>query len=177
MTNARLRGLFLLIPVAIIILDQWTKGLVLRNLRQYQDTIEVIPGFFRLVHYRNTGAAFGLGNASGSSLVPTLLTVAAIGVMIFVIVYAWRSSPNEKILQTALHLVMGGAVGNLIDRFQHGSVIDFLDVYVVTGGEAHHWPAFNVADSAICIGIGLLILDSLRRPSERTDRVADPTQT
>lgn len=167
MSPSRLRSLYLLIPVVIVALDQWSKNLVLNHLRQYQDSIDVIPNFFRIVHYRNTGAAFGLGNASGS-WVSTVLTVAAIAVMVFVAIYAWRSSPRERILQTALHLVMGGAIGNLVDRFQHGSVIDFLDVYVVVGGMPRHWPAFNVADSAICIGIGLLILDTILKPSERT---------
>jgi signal peptidase II len=76
---------------------------------------------------------------------------------------------TDRVLQIGLHLILGGAIGNLIDRFRLGYVVDFLDVYLKWGGQAHHWPAFNVADSAICIGIGLLFLDMRKKPEERTN--------
>ena len=80
----------------------------------------------------------------------------------------FRSAISDTILQSGLHLILGGAIGNLIDRFRFGYVVDFLDVYVTLGGKERHWPAFNVADSAICIGIALLFLDMRRRPDRST---------
>lgn len=157
------RAAYLAITVATIILDLLTKGWILRNFAIY-DRREVIPGLFNLVHVRNTGAAFGLG-ADAGNIVPMLLTAGAIFVFVFVAIYSYRTPLNERVLQIALHLVMGGAIGNLIDRFRFGSVVDFLDVYVTIGGQERHWPAFNVADSAICIGIALMLIDMWRKPA------------
>ena len=86
-----------------------------------------------------------------------------------VVAYAFRTAVTDRVLQVGLHLILGGAIGNLIDRFRLGYVVDFLDVYVNWGGVSHHWPAFNVADSAICIGIGLLFFDMRKKPEERAD--------
>src|SRR6185503_842421 len=132
------------------------------------ETIPIIPNFFQLVHVRNTGAAFGLGANAASRLVPLLLNAGAIGVFCIVVVYALRSAVSDRLLQTGLHLILGGAIGNLLDRFRFGYVVDFLDVYVRLGGREHHWPAFNVADSAICIGIALLFLDMRKKPETET---------
>jgi signal peptidase II len=112
------------------------------------------------VHVRNTGAAFGIGANADSRIIPLLLNGGAIAVFCVVVVYALRSAVTDRLLQTGLHLILGGAIGNLLDRFRFGYVVDFLDVYV----RNHHWPAFNVADSAICIGIGLLFLDMKKKP-------------
>jgi signal peptidase II len=150
---------YLAITIAIIILDVWTKALVLARI-DLHEAIPVIPNFFQLVHVRNTGAAFGLGANAASKLVPILLNVGAIAVFCVVVVYALRTAVTDRLLQTGLHLILGGAVGNLLDRFRFGYVVDFLDVYV---GQ-WHWPAFNVADSAICIGIALLFLDMKKKP-------------
>ena len=123
------------LAAAIIILDIWTKALVLAR-SDLHETIPVIPNFFQLVHVRNTGAAFGIGANASSKIVPLLLNA--------------------------------GAIGNLLDRFRFGYVVDFLDVYV--GNK--HWPAFNVADSAICVGIALLFLDMRKKP-ETENAVAE----
>ncbi|HEU4889886.1 MAG TPA: signal peptidase II [Thermoanaerobaculia bacterium] len=147
------------LAAAIIILDLWTKALVLARI-DLHETIPVIPNFFQLVHVRNTGAAFGIGANASSRLVPLLLNAGAIAVFCVVVVYALRSAVTDRLLQTGLHLILGGAIGNLLDRFRFGYVVDFLDVYVGT----KHWPAFNVADSAICIGIALLFLDMRKKP-------------
>jgi signal peptidase II len=156
---------YLLLAAAIVALDLFTKQLVLANFRLHE-SLPVIPNFFDLVYVRNYGAAFGLGNRTDSSLVPLLLSVGAIGVFIFVVVYSLKVAMTDRLLQTGLHLIMGGAIGNLIDRFRFGYVVDFLDFYVVVGGIERHWPAFNVADSAIVVGIGLLMLDMFRKPAE-----------
>ncbi len=154
---------YLTITAVVLILDIWTKWLVMRRI-DLHEAIPVIPDFFQLVHVRNTGAAFGLGANADSRLVPLLLNVGAIAVFCVVVVYALRSAVSDRLLQTGLHLILGGAIGNLLDRFRFGYVVDFLDVYVGT----HHWPAFNVADSAICIGIGLLFFDMRKKPETET---------
>ena len=154
------RAQYLTISLVIVVLDAITKWLVASRI-ELHESIPLIPNLFQLVHVRNTGAAFGIGANAESQIVPLLLNVGAIGVFCIVVVYALRSAVTDRLLQTGLHLILGGAIGNLLDRFRFGYVVDFLDVFVGT----HHWPAFNVADSAICIGIGLLFLDMRKRPA------------
>lgn len=153
---------YLVVSLAIIVADALTKWLVATRIG-LNDAVPLVPDFFQLVHVRNNGAAFGIGANAQSHLVPMLLNVGAIGVFFIVVVYAFRAAATDRVLQTGLHLILGGAIGNLVDRFRLGYVVDFLDVYVNWGGQPHHWPAFNVADSAICIGIALLFLD-MRKP-------------
>ena len=156
---------YLMITASVIVLDLWTKWLVLRRI-DLHEAIPIIPNLFQLVHVRNTGAAFGIGANADSRLVPLLLNAGAITVFCIVVVYAMRSAVSDRLLQTGLHLILGGAIGNLLDRFRFGYVVDFLDFYIWFGGQPRHWPAFNVADSAICVGIGLLFLDMRRKPEE-----------
>lgn len=167
------RAAFLTISFLIIVFDLVTKQWILDNFEIHEGRT-VVPGFFDITHVRNTGAAFGLGANSSSSVIPLLLHGGALIVFLVVLVYAFRSAVEEKLLQTGLHLIIGGAVGNLIDRFRFGSVVDFLDVYVTIGGKERHWPAFNVADSAICVGIALLFIDTLRRPAESDQPARSP---
>ncbi len=115
-----------------------------------------MPGFFDLVHVQNTGIAFGLfpaGRELGGTLV---LTALGFGALAIVSVYFRRTSEREPLLLLSLSLVLGGAVGNLVDRILLRAVTDFLDVYV----GARHWPAFNVADSAVTVGIVLMLAHS-----------------
>ncbi|HEV2719537.1 MAG TPA: signal peptidase II [Thermoanaerobaculia bacterium] len=154
---------YLTVSFLILALDSATKWLVSANIG-LNDAVPLVPNFFQLVHVRNTGAAFGIGANAESHLVPILLNVGALAVFAVVVVYSFRSAVTDRTLQVGLHLILGGAIGNLVDRFRLSYVVDFLDVYVNWGGQAHHWPAFNVADSAICIGIGLLFLDMRREP-------------
>jgi signal peptidase II len=156
---------YLTITLVIVILDAWTKWLVNKRI-DLHETIPLVPDLFQLVHVRNTGAAFGIGANADSRLVPLLLNMGAIAVFFVVVVYAFRAAVTDRLLQTGLHLILGGAIGNLVDRFRFGYVVDFLDVYLTIGGREHHWPAFNVADSAICIGIALLFLDMRKKPEE-----------
>jgi signal peptidase II len=163
---------YLVIAAAVILLDLWTKSLVLARI-DLHEAIPIIPNFFQLVHVRNTGAAFGIGANANSDAVPILLNVGAIAVFCVVVVYALRSAVTDRVLQVGLHLILGGAIGNLIDRFRFGWVVDFLDVYATWGGREHHWPAFNVADSAICIGIILLFFDMRKKPEEANAEAAE----
>ena len=162
---------YAIISLVIIVSDAWTKWLV-NNRIDLHETIPVIPNFFQLVHVRNTGAAFGIGANADSRLVPILLNTGAIAVFCVVVVYAMRSAVTDRLLQVGLHLILGGAIGNLLDRFRFGYVVDFLDAYVAWGGREHHWPAFNIADSAICVGIALLFLDMRRKPEESGEAAA-----
>ena len=155
---------YLILAAAVILTDVWTKWLVVRRI-DLHEAVPVIPNFFQLVHVRNTGAAFGIGANAASKLVPLLLNLGALAVFGVVVVYALRSSVGDRVLQTGLHLILGGAIGNLLDRFRFGYVVDFLDVFIGN----HHWPAFNVADSAICIGIALLFFDMRKKPDTETE--------
>lgn len=144
----------------VLLLDQLTKAMVTDNLVAYRDVIP-LTGFFNLVHVHNTGAAFSLFADQGGwqrAFFVVLASVAA-GVMLYLL----RKTRGQPLFNAALALILGGAVGNLIDRVLYGHVIDFLDFYVGTW----HWPAFNVADSAITVGAALLIWDSFRKGKSR----------
>ena len=157
---------YLVISLVVLLLDVWTKWLVAAHVAR-NESVSLIPNLFEIVHVRNTGAAFGIGANSDSQLVPLLLNAGALAVFFVVVVYAIRTAVTDadRVLQVGLHLILGGAIGNLFDRFRLGYVVDFLDVYI----RDHHWPAFNVADSAICVGIALLFLDMRRRPDPQLD--------
>jgi len=141
---------FLLIGVAIILVDQVTKVLVTQRFSLYEN-LEVIPGFFNLTYIRNTGGAFGLLAGEASQLRTGLfLAISCVGMGIIFYLYT-RIPPGEPWLDAGLAMTFGGALGNLIDRVRFGEVIDFLDFHIGT----LHWPAFNVADSAISVGVGI----------------------
>jgi signal peptidase II len=163
------RTYYLILSAAVIVLDAWTKWLVTARI-DLHEAIPLIPNYLSLVHVRNTGAAFGIGANAESRIVPLLLNVGAIAVFFVVVAYAFRTALSDRVLQVGLHLILGGAIGNLIDRFRLGYVTDFIDVFV----GSHHWPAFNVADSAICIGIALLFLDMRKTPDERVAAAPEP---
>jgi signal peptidase II len=155
---------YLSLSLLVILTDAVTKWAVAASI-DLHEAIPVVPNLFQLVHVRNTGAAFGIGANTDSQLVPLLLNTGALAVFFVVVVYAFRAAVTDRLLQVGLHLILGGAIGNLIDRFRFGYVVDFLDFSL----RDHHWPAFNVADSAICIGIVLLFLDMRRKPAAATD--------
>ena len=148
---------FLLLALAVLALDQWTKWLVELHL-PFPSSHEVIPGFFHLSHLRNTGVAFGMLDSVGPDFSRWGLSLLAFGAL-GLVAWLFRTTPPEStLLLTALALVLGGAAGNLLDRLFQGSVTDFLGVYL----GSYRWPDFNVADSAISIGLVLLLFDTLR---------------
>lgn len=143
--------LFILTVLVIIVLDQITKIYIDTHMTLHE-TIPVIQGFFNITYVRNPGAAFGfLSDAS-----PFLRALFLIGVSILaaglIVYYIIKMKTEDILLVYGMSLIMGGAVGNLIDRIRLGEVIDFLDVYIST----YHWPAFNVADSAVSLGAVIL---------------------
>lgn len=150
----RLRVAFWLTAVVVAV-DQLTKAWIVMDYPLGTE-LEIVSGLFRLVHARNRGIAFGILGASGPAVQLALLIVVA-GIVAFV---AWQlaRAGGDGFAGAGLALVLGGAIGNIIDRVLRGEVVDFLDFYLVTGGREHHWPAFNVADSAISIGACCVIL-------------------
>ena len=148
----------LLIAFSILALDRFTKWLVMRNIA-LEDAIPIIPGFFRLTHLENPGAAFSLFAESASPFRTVLLVVFSVVALSVVAILLWKSRNQFTVSTLALSLVLGGAVGNLWDRVSSGKVTDFLDFYV----GIHHWPPFNVADSAIVVGALLLLVRMLRK--------------
>ena len=150
------RRLELWLPIAIIAIDQLTKALIRARLRVYE-SVSIIPGFMDFTHVRNTGAAFGMLDGADFPLKTTVIAVIATAALIGVGVYSANLAVHQLLARIGLALIVGGAAGNLIDRLWFGSVVDFVDVYWRT----HHFWAFNVADSAISIGVTIMILDML----------------
>ncbi len=143
-----------LIMGIVLILDQWTKHFIDVHIRRHE-VITIIPGFFNITNVRNPGAAFGiLSDMHGTwrSLFFILATLTALIVIAIMI-----RKTHERLLVFAFSLIAGGAIGNVIDRIRYGEVIDFIQWYV----KSYYWPSFNVADSAISIGVALLAIDML----------------
>ncbi|OGQ58853.1 MAG: signal peptidase II [Deltaproteobacteria bacterium RIFCSPLOWO2_02_FULL_53_8] len=137
------------IAAAIAIVDQITKAAVLARLF-FTESVSVIPGLFNLVHYRNPGAAFSILSSGGTGRTVFLLTTSIVALIIIGFI---ARQARGGLQGAALGLIAGGALGNLVDRVRFGYVVDFLDFYI--GG--YHWPAFNVADSAITTGAILAV--------------------
>ena len=144
--------------VAVIAFDQITKEIVLREIGPGtgQPIVEIIPGIFQFNFVRNTGSAFGLFQGQSA-----ILTVLALGAIIFLATYYFRKARNDTLVAVALGLQLGGAVGNVVDRIRHGYVVDFIDV--------SSWPVFNMADSAITIGVILLMYALIFRDYDATE--------
>lgn len=140
----------------VVLADQATKLLVLNKMPLFK-SIVVIPGFFNITHVHNPGGAFGFLARNGSPWRHWMFLAAAV-VALSMILYFYHQTPKtHPLLGLGLALIFGGAIGNLIDRLRFGEVIDFLDFYV-----AHlHWPTFNVADSAVTVGVGIFVLHIL----------------
>jgi len=142
----------LAVASVVFVLDQITKWLILDMFAADPRAVEVLP-FFNLVLAWNRGVSFGL---FGGGVVPAwglaLVSVAICGVLA-----VWMTRSADRWTTASLGLVIGGAIGNVADRFMHGAVVDFLDIHVA----GMHWPAFNVADSAITVGVVLLVVESL----------------
>jgi len=152
--------LALIVGSTVLVLDQITKALV-NNLMHLYQSIEIVPNFAHLTYLKNTGAAFGFLAGSRSPLriaFFVLVSSVAIGCVFYLLK---NLRPGRNVLVVSLSLILGGAVGNLIDRLRMGEVIDFIDLHWYQ----LHWPAFNVADSAITIGVILLFIQMIRKGS------------
>ena len=154
-------GFLFLIAAAVIIADQMTKALIRQNLAlgEAWAPIPAIGDFFRFLYWQNRGAAFGTLQNAGP-----VLTVVRIAIAIFIIVFYQKAEIKDTLMKVALSLMLGGAVGNLIDQFSLGFVTDFIAV--------GRYPIFNVADSCVTIGVGLMLLDMLIK--EKNGSKTDP---
>jgi len=151
------RRLEIWLPLAVVALDQFTKALVRATLPLHA-SVTMVPGFIDFTHVRNTGAAFGILNGSDFPFKTVVIAVVATAALIGVGMYAASLAHHQVVARIGLALIIGGAAGNLSDRVVQGSVVDFVDVYWRT----YHFWAFNVADSAITVGVAVMILDMLR---------------
>jgi len=147
-----------LAALLVVFVDQATKYVIQATIPLYE-SLTVIDGFFSLTHVRNPGAAFGFLTQVSPAYRFAFLVTVTLAVIVLIIFFLERNREAGAILNAALALVLGGAAGNLIDRVSQGEVIDFLDFYIGTW----HWPAFNMADSAISVGAFLLIIDMVMR--------------
>ena len=150
------RHLEVWLPMVIVAVDQATKAMVKQALPLH-DSVTIIPGFMDFTHVLNSGAAFGILNGVDFPFKTVAIAVIAMAALIGVGLYAASVSHHQLIARVGLALILGGAAGNLIDRVLFGSVVDFVDVY----WRSHHFWAFNVADSAISVGVAIMILDML----------------
>jgi len=151
-----MRKFHFLIAFVVVVLDRLSKLAVAHNIPLH-DGIQIIPGFFRLTHLENRGAAFGLFADSPSEWKVAILVLFSVVALVVVSVLLWKNSHALSTTGMGLALILGGAIGNLWDRLAAGHVTDFLLFYV----RDYQWPAFNVADSAIVIGAGLLVFEIL----------------
>jgi len=148
---------YLLLVAATLTLDRWTKAFI-RDRFALNESISIIDGFFDITYVRNTGVAFGIFSSISSPAKSVLLSVFTACAAVVVITYSVRNPARNRLLQVALALILGGALGNLYDRLAYGYVVDFLEFYA----RSYHWPSFNIADSAISTGVALLALEIIR---------------
>jgi signal peptidase II len=152
------RYFYFLIILCVLLADQATKIIISKTISPYTNIV-VIPGFFNLTHIHNRGAIFGFFSQRGGLSISILLTIASLAALSFVAYYFLKTPPSEKVMKISLSLILGGALGNLIDRVFKGYVVDFADLYI----KQWHWPAFNIADASITIGALFLIFFLLKR--------------
>jgi signal peptidase II len=163
---------YLSLSLLIVALDQATKFAVDRFLSLHESR-SLVPGVLSFTYVRNRGAAFGILSEAALPHQTLFFSLVSFLALAGIVAYALWLPAHERLSQVALGLVMGGAVGNLLDRARHGYVVDFVDVFWGT----HHWPAFNVADSAITTGVALVVLDMLvSQPGEQSVTVRTPSR-
>jgi len=156
MSPYRARFVHLLIVLLVILVDRWTKHLAATRILLYRH-IQIIPGFFRLTHTENSGAAFSLFADSPARWRNGFLITFSVIAMVIVAVLLWKHVRPLTMTGIALSLILGGAAGNLWDRVASGKVVDFLLFYI----KQYQWPVFNLADSSIVVGASLLLAEML----------------
>ncbi len=168
-SNKATRHLPFLAAALVVLLDRFTKSLIKAHFSQY-DSLTAIPGLLNIVHTENPGIAFGMLSSASGAWRDVLLIGFSAAVMAGIVVTLLRSgSELNPLLRAALGCILGGALGNLVDRVLNGTVTDFIEVHA---GQ-HYFPAFNVADSAITIGAGLLLLDMWRAKERKVSHVPE----
>jgi signal peptidase II len=156
-----LKNKYYSIAFIVLLIDFLTKWVVRVRLDPNQ-SVEIMPGYLQLSYWENSGVAFGLFNAVASVWKPYILAALAVVAVVVIVVYSAYMPPERKLLRVSLAIIIGGILGNLADRIVRGYVIDFIDFHIY---DTFHWPTFNVADSAITIGIALLLIDTVKNPA------------
>lgn len=159
------RSVHFWIAIGVVVLDQLVKAVVRPRLGLF-DSITVIPGFFSLTRVHNTGAAFGLLNAIDIPYKTAVMALVQTAALVGLAAYAATLAPGQRLTRIGLSFVIGGAIGNLIDRVTAGYVLDFFDFY----WRGWHFWAFNIADASITIGVALMILDLIGAGQSRVSR-------
>ncbi len=164
--------------------DIVTKAWAARHLDGYPGTLEVWTGHLTLVLARNRGGAWGLLQSTSENVRRPFFLLVSVAAIAFIMTLYRRLLPRQRALKWGLPLVLGGALGNVLDRIRYGQVIDFIDAHVFFRGSERHWPTFNVADIAICVGVGLMAVDmfttkrgspALRAPSLPPAQSGEPS--
>ncbi|GAA0371836.1 signal peptidase II [Bacillus horti] len=145
--------IYFLIAAVIVVVDQISKWMIVQ-LMELRDSIPIIEGIFHITSHRNVGAAFGILENQRLFFI-AVTSIVAIGI----IYYLYKQRHSKALLVWALAIMLGGVIGNFIDRLLTGQVVDFFDVNIVLGSFFYNFPIFNIADIAICVGVGLIILD------------------
>jgi signal peptidase II len=165
-----MKNKFYFVALVVMVLDLFTKWLMTATLLNPHRTIELIPEYLRFSYVTNTGVAFGIFRDSQASFKPYILGGLAVIAVMVIIIYGSRTPQRRILLQVALNITMGGILGNFIDRINHGYVVDFIEFHI---RDSFYWPTFNLADSAITVGVALLFLDAIKN-SEPEKELAAP---
>lgn len=168
-----IKNRYYLIALLILVLDHITKWAVRVKLDR-ELPLDILPGYLRLSYWENTGVAFGLFDSVVSAWKPYLLAAMAVIAVAVIILYSVHLPPDRKLLHAALSVMTGGILGNFADRILRGYVVDFIDFHI---HDIFSWPTFNVADSAITIGIALLLIDTVKNPAVEKAAEAPPVQS
>jgi signal peptidase II len=164
-SEGTMKNRYYLVTLAVLVLDHLTKWMVWSRVDLLQK-IEVVPNYLRIIHVHNSGVAFSLFSETQSVWKPYILAGMAIVAVIVIFIYSSRISLERRLLQIALAVTMGGILGNFFDRIAHGFVVDFIELHFK---DSFYWPAFNIADSAITIGIALLLIDTVKNPEAENE--------
>ncbi len=160
---------FAIIVLAVLVLDQASKSAITSQMA-FGQSVPVVPGLLHITLVHNTGMAFGILSAQTIPFKTVLVTLLSLAALTAVGIYALKTPAHQTLTRWGLAFVLGGALGNIIDRSRLGYVVDFVDVFY----RGSHWPAFNLADTAICTGVGLLLLDTLMH-SEPKEAISQPS--
>ncbi len=155
-----MRSKYYLLTLAILVLDHLTKWSIRTNF-DFRRSVEIIPGYLRIIRVHNTGVAFGYFSDFDAPWKPYALAAMAVIAVVVIVIYGIRMPAERTMLQLALSITMGGILGNFLDRIAHRFVVDFIEFHI---RDSFYWPTFNLADTAISIGIALLLLDTVKNP-------------
>jgi signal peptidase II len=163
--------------VADLVTKYWAKEHFETALPGEARRLVVIEGFMNFIFAKNRGGAWGLLQNENEALRRPFFLVVSVAAIVFIVSLYRKLQPGQTALKWGLPLVLGGALGNLVDRIRYGYVVDFIDVYMSLDGDAKHWPTFNIADVSICVGVGLMAVDMFtsreKKPKSAGEPVAD----